>query len=70
MFFEGLDNDHGRATGAAEVGAGSWVFVNGLSFWCVDTGIIAEEFTQPLQLFDANMVGEHSVVTDAMKAWR
>ena len=31
---------------------------------------MAEEFTQSLQLFDAAVVGEQTVVTDAVKAWR
>ena len=79
MFFEGVDNDHGRTTGAAEVGTGSWVIVSGFCFRCIDTRVIdtsaigtviAEELTQPLNLFDANVVGKQSVVTDAMKAWR
>ena len=30
---------------------------------------MAEEFTQSLQLLDAAVVGEQTVVTDAVKAW-
>ena len=78
MFFEGLDNDHGRTAGSAGVGAGDWLMVSGLCFWRIDTRVddtvieafIAEELPQSLHLLDTNVVGEESVVTDAMKARR
>ena len=76
MFFEGLDNDHGRTAGLAGVGACDWLIVSGVCFWrkVIDTSVIdvfiAEEFTQSLHLLDTNVVGEQPVVTDAMKASR
>ena len=75
MFFEGLDNDHGRTTGPAGVGAGDWIIFSSICFcfWCIDTVIeafIAEELPQSLHLLDTYVVGEESVVTDAMEAWR
>ena len=71
MFFEGLDNDHGRAAGPAGVGAGDGLIVNGVRFWCkVIDVFIAEELPQSLHLLDPNVVGEQPVVTDAMKTSR
>ncbi len=71
MFFESLDNDHRCTAGFAEVGTGGWIVVNGLCFWNSRIkAFVAEESTQALHVFDADVVGEQSVVTDAMKAWR
>ena len=75
MFFEGFDNDHGGAAGSAGVGAGGWMIVSSVCFRrrifdrIVDV-FIAEELPQSLHLFDANVVGEKPVMTDAVKAPR
>ncbi len=75
MFFEGLDNDHGRATGFAIVGAGGWIVVSDIGFCLlyIDTVIetfIADEVTQSLNIFDPDVIGEQAVVADAMEALR
>ena len=69
MFFEGIDNDHGRAAGLAGVRACRWIIVNDVCFWRNgNDGVVGEEFTQSLQLLNTNVVGEESVVTVAMDA--
>ena len=75
MFFEGLNNDHGRTARFADVGACGWIIVSGIGFcfWRIDTVIeafMAEELPQFLHLLDTNVIGEQSVVTNAMKASR
>ena len=78
MFFEGLDNDHGRTARFTDVGTCGWIIVSGLGFcfWRIDTSVndtvieafIAEELPQSLHLLETNVVGEEPVVTDAMEA--
>ena len=66
MFFEGLDNDHGGATVLAGVGGCREIILNDVCCW--RDVILAEEFTQSLQLSDPGMVGEQSIVTDTVEA--
>ena len=73
MLFEGIDNDHGRTAGLADIGVCAWMIVSGigLGFWRIDAVIeafIAEELPQSFQLFNTNVVCEQTVVTDAVKA--
>ena len=74
MLFEGIDNDHGRTAGLAGISTCDWLIVNGLCFWrngidvCVIDAVVAEELPQSFQLFNTNVVGEQTVVTDAVKA--
>jgi hypothetical protein len=65
VFFEGFDNDHWRTAGLADVSTGRWLIVNPV---CCRVGIVAEELTQPLHVFDPGMVGKQAVVADAMEA--
>ena len=68
MSFEGLDNDHGHTTGWADVGSSLQMVVNDICFWDGIEGVVVEEFTQSLQLFDPGVIGEQTVVTDAVEA--
>lgn len=80
MFFEDLDDDHGCATGFTEVGTGGGMVVrdNGFYFLCIDTRVIdnvigtfnVDEVTQSLHVFDPDVIGKQTVVTDAMKTPR
>ena len=68
LFFEGFDNDHGCTAGGADVG-GCWsIIVNGICCWDGIEAVLAEEFTQSLQVFNPGVVGEEPVVTDAVEA--
>ena len=66
MFFEGFDNEHGCATVPAGVGGCRQVILNRI--YCWRDAVVTEEFTQSLHLFDPRVVGEQSVVTDAVEA--
>ena len=68
MFYEGLDNDHRRTAGLTGIGAGRWLIVNPVCCWGGIDGIVAEELTQPLHVFDPGVVGEQAVVADTVEA--
>ena len=71
MSFEGLDNDHGRTAGGAGVGAGGWLIVSSLCRRRIAIdGVIGQQLTQSLHLFDPGVVGEQPVVADAVEACR
>ena len=44
------------------------MIVTNLCFCTVSHSVVAEEFAQSLQLFDPAVVGEQTVVTDAVEA--
>ena len=66
--FEGLDDDHGPATGRAGVGEHRRLIGIGnrieLALWCWD----AEELTGAGQVLGTSAVGEEAVVADAVEA--
>ena len=68
MFFEGFDNDHWRTAGLADVSTGRWLIVNPVCCRGGIDGIVAEEFTQSLHVFNPGMVGEQAIVADAVEA--
>ena len=68
MFFEGFDNDHWRTADLAGIGAGRWLIVNPVCCRGGIDGIIAEELTQSLHVFDPGVVGEQAVVANAVEA--
>lgn|GEM_PF-2857523 len=63
---EGFDDEHRRATGFAQVNTSAGVLI-------IDTIIgyirwYLQQFTSPGQVFAADLVGEQSIVADAVKA--
>ena len=68
LFCEGLDNDQGGTAGLAGVGGSRLMIVTNVCFCAGIDGVIAQELSQSLHLFDPHVVGEESVVTDAVEA--
>ena len=63
---EGFDDDHRRTTGFAQVNTNGRVLVVGTVVAYL--GWYLQQFTSPVQVFAADLVGEQSIVADAVKA--
>ena len=66
MFFEGLDNEHDCTTIPAGVDGCRWIILSKVC--CRRDAVVAEELPQSLHVFDPRVVGEETVVADAVEA--